>query len=210
MIPMKMDYIQEMRKNKIPGMPETLFNLENKYYEDFDAWNYYRYDSMSGQNHGSMILLYALKSYPHPTDNSKYALYFVTTQGIYMCTVLRSNKREPIEFRDITAKFVSTFGMRDVITLHPETRKLLLLTHTRYTEVIDGKAYPNTFDSRHMTSYLLPKSHYIILESDTHPPIKTEFNRDLLDSLRSGKPYIWVRSDNYMALSNLRFWHQNF
>ena len=98
-----------------------------------------------------------------------------------------------------------------MITLHPDTRKLLLLKNVRYTEVINDKAYPNNFDtSKLLVDHHKPHSHYIILESDTHAPIKTRYEKSIITSMRYNRPYIWVRSDNYVELSNLRFWHQNF
>ena len=54
-------------------------------------------------------------------------------------------------------------------------------------------------------------SHYIILESENlSEPITTEYSYDLLLALRNKRPYIWVRSDNYIPIQKLRSWNQNF
>lgn len=215
MVIMPPNYTEELRRIKRGGHFQSLSRIP---YEDYvstrnmEQLYYTRNHVMYETPLIEVLVKYALRSYAHPTDNSIYGLYLVTSKGIYRNIHRRSPQQEPIDFRDLIITPHSRFGNGDLITLYPDTRQIIVLHNVRYTEVINNKGVPNSFfleessiDPRSITS------HYIILEADElDSPITTEYNPQLLCALRTKTPYIWVRSDNYIPLQKLREWNQNF
>jgi hypothetical protein len=207
MIPMPMNYNQILNKSHI-SPAQTLYNLEKPYDNWQEAWYYTRNHTSTAVVHGEFNLLYALKSFPYLEDERRYALYFVSTDGIFIDIHRKTIEMEPIDFRDVYARPVSSFKTGDLVTLHPLTKSILILKNVRYTEVINGVGYPNTYYSEMEDIDI--KDHYILLESSNHSPIKTEYNLEFIKALRTHRPYIWVRRENYIPIQVLRFWRQNF
>ena len=215
MIIMPPNYTEELRRIKQGGHFTSLSRIP---YEDYVSNRNIEqlYYTRSHVMHESPLIEvqvnYALRSFVHPCDNSIYGLFLVTTKGIYRNIHRRSPQQEPKDFRDLIITPHSRFTCGDLITLYPDTRQIIVLHNVRYTEVINGKGVPNTFFLEN--SNIDPKSitsHYIILESENlSEPITTEYSYDLLLALRNKRPYIWVRSDNYIPIQKLRSWNQNF
>ncbi len=160
---------------------------------------------------GIFQLYYALKSFPKPTDDRRYFLFFITKQGIFTSTNSHSNKNEPIDFNVIRCKFFSEFKDRMLLTLKPHTREIILLQNYRYTELADGVGLPNSNDyirnSKNDAKY---KNHQILVESDNYSPLVLDFSEELYYALHSGHPYICLRSDNYVDINNVIFCRQPY
>lgn len=212
MIPMPITYTEQMDRKGI-GPCSTLYRLPSDFYHDNESTWYYTVNQVAtAQEHGSFEIKYALRSFSNDSVNPlSYAAFYITTMGIYVDTTLRNKMLEPIEFRDVVAKFYQHFTNRDLLTLYPGTKKLLLLRNVRYTEIVNGHAYPNTwFFEEHKDLHLTLKSHKLLVESCNYKPIELEWNEKLYKALRFRKPYIWVDKDNYIPLESLRLWNQNF
>ena len=191
---------------------DTMYHLEEELL-DHNRNKFCRIDYMkfmyAGLGKGVFRLYYVIKSFPFPTDNSRYLLYFVTRSGIFVEVRTRGYGDGIVDFRGIVAKFYAEFTYGDLLTLYPDTRQILLLKDVRYTEMIDGKGYPNSFYYE-SHSEIEPRKHEILIESRNYKPIVTEYNTALCVSLRNKMPYLWLRSDNYVDIHDVRFYQESY
>lgn len=210
MVKMPMDFVAVCKLKHLPE-PYTMYKLRTipddetraPYYEVSDTF-------VPGIPKGQFKLLFALKSFPHYHDNRQYVLFFVTNMGLFVEEYVRSYYEEPVDFRNVMARYVHSFNHGDVIINHPGTRVLLPLYNVRFTEVINGKSYPNSFDFYDHPELAECEEHKLILESNEFPPVEVEFNKDLYLRLRLKLFYLHLRSDNYMKLSQFKFWRPSY
>ena len=150
---------------------------------------------------GKMELLWILKSYPKRHDNRYFYLYAVSKQGIFIEEGLHAMTDVPVRFRSMYMRFFHDFGKTsDIITLEPDTRQLIFLFDVEYTESIDGKNMPNTFDFREHPE-LEPKSHELTLKaSNQERPLIIPFDAHVYNALKKRASYIHVRRDNYIRI----------
>ena len=190
---------------------QTIYHLpENPHRES--SWYEEANITLHSMGRGVFYLYYMLRSYPRPTDDRRYNILCVTKQGLFVSVTSHSCMAEPIDFEVLRFKHWCHFGHRDLITLKPNTRELLILYCYRFTEIIDGKGYPNRFyfgDHPEMEKKIT--EHKILLESPTiQEPILVDFNWQMYDALHHGDPYIWVRKDNYIDMNQVRFVRQPY
>lgn len=192
-------------------LADTMYLLEEEFLDNnrnrYNRMDYMKF-SYVGLGKGVFSLLYVLKSFPKPTDDRKYLLYFVTKTGIFVECRTRGFGDGIVDFRGVIAKFYDEFTYGDLITLHPKTRQLLLLKEVKYTEQIDGKGVPNSFYFE-CHKELKPRTHELIIESSNYRPLVVEYNHALCYHLRNKMPYIWVRSDNYVDIHDVRFYQES-
>lgn len=203
MIDMPESYDSICRKKGI--LAETLYNLpeqpnrESSWYEEANL-------TLHSTARGVFYLYYVLRSFPRPTDDRRFNLYFVTKQGIFVSVNSHSVLESPIDFTTLVLKRFCDFGMHDLITLIPNTREIMILKDYRYTELLDGKGVPNTFYWKdHPDMWDTVQTHEILLESRTTKPIVVPFRWQMYEYLRKGEPYLWLRKDNYVDLTDVRF-----
>ena len=160
---------------------------------------------------GIFYLLYVLRSFPRPTDDRRYNLLFVTKQGIFYSVNSHSCLEVPLDFETITAKRLCDWGDGNFITLKPNTRQIIILKHYRYTELLDNRGVPNTFYwYNHPELFDTIKNHEILLESETTDPIRIPFREHMYEYLKRNAPYLYLRSDNYVKMEDVRFVRQPF
>ena len=201
------NYVAESIRRQLPP-PYTTYRLQNipehdcGYYEVADTF-------VTGLAKGSFKLYYALKSFPSLTDNRKYVLYFVTSHGLFVEECTHSQWDEPIDFRNITARFVHQFGLGDILINAPDSRALLPLYDVHYDEHIDGVCKPNSFDfNEHPELANLP--HTLIIHSSEYDDIELPYDANLYDALRYNHCYLHLRADNYTPLEALRLWTPSY
>ena len=189
---------------------ETLYQLmENPLPRT--SWYEYANLIMHSTARGVFQLYYALKSYPRATDDRRFILFFITRHGIFTTTNSVSHMQQPFDFNTLRCKHYCDFGKGNLVTLKPNTREIIVLDKYRYTEMIDGKGYPNTFDWRkHKEMHDKVRKHKLIVESENYHPIELDFDDELYAYLRNNAPYLWLRSDNYVELSNIVFCTQPY
>lgn len=210
MIRMPESYDSICKKKGI--LAETIYQLiENPLPRT--SWFEYANLVMYSTARGVFQLYYALKSFPRPTDNRRFILFFVTKSGIFTSTNSVSHLNEPIDFNVIRCKHYCDFGRGNLMTLIPGTREIIVLDNYRYTEVIDGKGVPNTYDwNKHKQEYACNMccNHKLVVESDNYSPIELDYDDELYAHLRANAPYLWLRSDNYVDLNNIVFCRQPY
>ena len=165
---------------------------------------------------GSFKLMYALKSYPHNTDNSRYMIFFITTQGLYIDERQHAQYDEPIHMRNINARFLSKFGQGDLCVNMPHKRNLLFIYDVTYDEIIGNKSYPNAFDYfshkddkelGNLKHQLVIHGHNILMKP---VDITLDWHPDLYRALQHRQMYLHLREDNYINMRNIRFWNPTF
>ena len=160
---------------------------------------------------GVMQVFYILKSFARPTDDHRYLAYIVTRHGIFISAHSLCAQNEPIDFNVMQVKHFCDFGRGMMITLRPNTREIIVLHNYRYTERINGKGVPNTWHwEDHPEVHDKVRKHELLIESTNTNPIMSEYNDELCKVMRLHNPYIWVRSDNYVDLENVRFCMQPY
>lgn len=167
-----------------------------------------------GTPRGSFRLDYVLKSFPHKYKDDRYRLFFVTNYGLFVEEMSHSKFDEPIDFRNIYAKFVHEFSSGDIIINAQNpigSRQILPLYNVKYEEVINGKVKPNSYYYyNHPKDEVDDKYHDLVLYSDNYQPIKITFDSNLYHAIRSGMCYIHLRADNYVNWHNIKTWHPSF
>lgn len=189
--------------------PRTSYNISkldqgvpNSVYQITDTF-------IPGTPRGKFTLLYALKSYARQHDNRMYTVFFVTHQGIFKDEHIRTEYSEPIDFRNVFARFLFGFSDNSLCVNYPGSRALLFLHNVRWEEVINGKHYPNSYDFNRDP---VPTHgiHRIIVWSSDCPPVDIKWNPYVYEALRHNVPYLNLREDNYVPIGNVRFWNPTF
>nr|DAR84765.1 MAG TPA: hypothetical protein [Caudoviricetes sp.] len=162
---------------------------------------------ITGLHRGSFKLYYALKSYPSNQRDDKFAIYFVTNYGLFVKDLWHSVWDFPLDFRTVSARQIHSIGAGDIIINHTDRRTLLPLYNVRFTEIIDGVAQPNSFDSTEIYHCLKAKTHQLLLSSDEYEPILVDFDINLYRALRERRFYLHIRLDNYIKYREIRLWH---
>lgn len=171
---------------------------------------YDRQDSFcTGLLHGQFMLYYALKSFVSNKRDDKFVIYFITDMGLFVKEMFHSNWDFPLDFRNVCAKYVAPIEPGDLVINHPNRRSLMFLHGVRFTELIDGVAQPNSFDSTEIYESLKARTHTLLLESKDHTPVEVPFDIHLYRALRHRKFYIHVRLDNYINYREIRVWNPN-
>jgi len=184
---------------------ETMYTLPYKQSSNLD-WFEEANSSVQSHSRGVFHVYYALRSYPRATDNTRYWLMFITNSGIFRSSNSHCFFNEPIDFRTMEIRRIGDFGPYDMLTLLPHTRQITILKEYRYTELINGSGVPNVwYWYDHPEVHKDAKTHQILLESRTTMPILTEFRDELYQAVRLGKPYLYLRSDNYVPIDQVRF-----
>ena len=87
----------------------------------------------------------------------------------------------------------------------------MILKHYRYTELLDNRGVPNTFYwYNHPELFDTVKKHEILLESETTDPIRIPFREHMYEYLKRNAPYLYLRSDNYVKMEDVRFVRQPY
>lgn len=205
MIKMLPNYAEYCKVNNLEE-PYTSYLLEEIPNPPID-W-YTKGDSfITGLHRGSFKLLYALKSFPSNQRDDKFAIFFVTNYGLFVKDLWHSVWDFPLDFRKISARQVHSIGPGDIIVNHKDRRTLLPLYDVHFTEIIDGVAQPNSFDSTSMLHCLKARSHELLLTSAEYEPVKVDFDINLYQALRQRRFYMHIRLDNYINYREIRMWH---
>lgn len=205
MINMLPSYDEYCRLHKLVP-PDTSYLLEEipnppiDWYEKSDSF-------ITGLHRGSFRLHYALKSWASNQRDDKFAVYFVTDKGLFVKDLWHSYWDMPLDFRNISARYVHDIGPGDLIINHPNRRSLLPLYDVHFTEIIDGYAQPNSFDSTKIYHNLKAKEHKLLLDSREYEPQLVDFDIHLYNALRYRKFYLHLRLDNYIPFKEVRTWH---
>ena len=211
MISMPENYMSQMTKIKAGSTPDTLFNYPEIREKSLDFGRMLALYMVDGTVHGHFRLQYMLKSFKNNTDNFEFGLYMITNDGIFRETQMHLENNIPFEFQTMVLQRVCDITPGMLITNIPNTRKIIILNHVKYTELINDYAFPNTFyyeDEKHKFDV---KSHYLLIESPDYPePIKLDFFYSLYFALRNRLSYIHLREDQYVKLKDIRFWHMSF
>jgi hypothetical protein len=202
------DYISICKKKGI--LSETLYLLpENPLPRTtwYECANY----TLHSIARGVFELRYALKSFARPTDDARYIAFFVTKSGIFIACNSMCSKDGPIDFNVIRCKFFCDFKGNMLMTLKPNTREIIILNNYRYTEMLDGKGFPNSFYwEENPQLHDKVKKHQILVESDNYSPLLLNWDEELYYTMRLGLPYIWLRSDNYVDINKVIFCRQPY
>jgi hypothetical protein len=167
---------------------------------------------VDGTTHGRFRLHYMLKSFKRVTDNFEYGLLMITNDGIFRELSMHYEMNVPYEFQTMVLERVCNIEPGMLLINRPGTRMISILKNVRYTEIIDGYAYPNTFyfeDEKYKFGDI--KSHKLLIEADDlKTPIEEEFSYPLYYALRNQSFYIHLREDQYVNVRDIRFWHMGF
>ena len=208
MIEMPEDYMTNCKKKGI--LAETLYLLP-EHPKPRSTWYECANYTLHSIARGVFQLYYVIKSYAKPTDDSRYYLFFVTTKGIFTGCNSMCDKEGPVDFNVLRAKYFCDFNTNRLMTLKPNTREVIILDNYRYTEMIDGKGYPNSFYwEEHPELHDTVKKHQLLVESDNYHPILLDYYDELYYNLRMGSPYICLRADNYVDINNVIFCRQPY
>ena len=208
MVPMPPNYLAQLRKTGTT--PDTLFNYPEVRERSLD-YNILSLYMVDGTTHGKFRLNYMLKSYKRVTDNFEFGLFMITSDGIFQEVEMHYEYNVPFEFQTMVLQRVCNIDPGMFITNLPNTRKIIFLKDTRYTEIINGYAYPNTFyfeDGRFKKEDI--KSHRLLIESSNYEPIEIEWEENIYICLRNQVTYIHLRADQYVDVKDIRFWHMGF
>ena len=191
-------------------LAETLYQLEENphprtsWYEEANL-------NLHSTARGIFQLYYALKSFPKPTDDRRYILFFVTKQGIFTSTNSHSNLDEPIDFNTLRCRFFCYFERKMLITLKPNTREIIILKNYRYTVLRDGAGLPNSNDNvTDLSEEEKAKRLKILVESNNYHPMVLDYYDELYRELHAGHQYLCLRSDNYIDIDNVIFCRQPY
>ena len=168
---------------------------------------------VDGTTHGRFRLHYMLKSFKRVTDNQEFGLIMVTSDGIFREVEMHFEQNIPFEFHTMVLNRICSLEPKMLITNLPNTRKIIILHDVKYTEVINGYGYPETFlFEEEEWKWKEPITYHVLLVEarELHKPLELEFSHRLLYGLRSGIPYIHLRSDQYVDIKDIRFWHMSF
>jgi hypothetical protein len=208
MVEMPESYDSICRKKGI--LAETLYNLpelpkkESSWFEEANL-------VLHSTARGIFQLYYAIRSFPKPTDDRIYHVFYITKSGIFYSCNTHSHLNTPIDFTTEVCKYWDDFKFNDMITLKPNTREIVLLKNYRYTELINGNGVPNTFNwYDHPEIWNTTNKHQILVESDTYMALLLDFNKQMYEALRRGHPYMWLRKDNYIPIDEVRFNRQPY
>ena len=200
----------EITKHETFKSSYTMYNLAHKPtkydhpYEIIDS-------HVPGTPRGGFKLYYALRSFPRKHTNDRYALFFVTNNGIFVEEVSHSCMDEPINFRSIYAKYYHGFTNGDICINKPGTRLLQFIYDAEFEEIIDGKSYPNSFDFYDHPEYSDCEDHRLILSGENlDEEIEIDFCKELYKAMRIKQIYLHLRSDNYIPWEMIRPWHPGF
>ena len=208
MINMPESYVSIMKKRGL--VAETIYMLPENPRKGTSWFEEANIRSFSTAR-GVMQVYYVLKSFARPTDDHRYITFIVTRYGIFTSVNSMCAQNEPIDFNVMVVKHFCDFHHGMLMTLRPETREIIILKGYRYTERINGVGVPNTWHwEDHPEIHKDVRKHDLLIESCNTNPIVSEYNQELCEVMRLRNPYIWVRSDNYVDLENVRFCRQPY
>lgn len=205
MIDMPESYEKICRKMGI--LSGTMYNLPYKPEANTDWFEAADVALSDSYTKGTFYLYYVIRSFPRPTDSRRYNLLFVTKNGLFTSINSHSMLDEPVDFNNIYCKRLCDFGFKDMLTLKPGTREVIILKHYRFTELLDGKGVPNTWNWKdHKELWNQVRNHEIMVEADNFDePIVCEFRPQMYAALKRGMPYLHLREDNYVPIESVRF-----
>lgn len=210
MIPQPKSY-REYCKKFHTLTPMTMFNMRETESDNLPAKYPYQVGdtNIPGTMKGRIELLYVLKSFPKPHDNSRYRVFVLARNGLYVEEITHAQVQEPIDFRSMFLKFVKPVGSTGTLIINkPDSRLILFLKNYTWVEKINGKQYPNSFDSSDMKDI---KTHSVVIKSpDYKDPIETEVTPELLHALRTNRTYLHLRADNYVPFSGIIPYHPRY
>ena len=220
MIAMPPNYIEYCKKySKLTASTMYKYHKRPEPYGN-EAYSYYAYADRhmvgSGDPTGRFDLLYALRSYPKMNDSSKYTLYVLASDGVYVEeNGFRAIENEPIKFCNVYLLKLGDFSaMGNLVIDKPGTRALQFIYNYKYQEEINGIIMPNSFDFfYHKDEYPdeCVKSHNILVTGkDVDEPISLEYNKALYKAIKDGRTYLHLRADNYIDFKLLDTYHPSF